>query len=101
MDDIKSIEENLTKAQATILNPQATFTELVQADVDAIQAEADLERIIDLKRDEISLRETSKDMPEAGIKRIWKNETIEARRLVKIADGFLQILKQKIYRESK
>ena len=85
----------------TITNKLRTFEEIILAGVKINNALADLEHTTDLKRAEICLRKDNVDAPAARIKNIWKNETIEERRLITIAKGYKNTLKNLEYRESK
>jgi hypothetical protein len=100
-DTIETITENLDLASQVILQPLNTFTVLVKADVDVVKAIADLDWYYDTTRVRIYAKEENKEQTSAYLKSVWKNQTIEERRLLKIAEGFQVTLKQLIYRASK
>lgn len=100
-DTIEKIAENIEMASQVILQPLATFETLVRTDVDVAKAIADLEWYTDMTRIRICARPENTDNTSAAIKTIWKNETLEERRLLKIAESFQKTLKQLLYRASK
>jgi len=101
VDTLEKITENIDMASQVILQPLSTFETLVRADVDVVKAVSDLEWYCDTTRVRICARPENVDNTSAAIKTIWKNETIEERRLLKIAEGFQIVLKQLLYRASK
>jgi hypothetical protein len=99
--DIEKVSKQITDAQAVILNKLRTYEDIVNASVWCVNALADLEHESDIKRAEICLRAENVDAPAARIKNIWKNETIEIRRLITIAKGYRNTLKNLEYHEGR
>lgn len=100
-EKISRIARNVISVQNVILTNTATYHTLVEADVMAVRSLADLEYIADVKRNEISMRPELNGKPEACIKRVWKTETNEVRRLITIAKGHIVTLKSLLYNASR
>lgn len=92
---------NIKDVGDVIQNKLRTYEDIINAGVKITNALADLEQITDLKRAEICVRPENLDVPSAKIKNIWKNETISERRLITIAKGFKNTLRNLEYRECK
>lgn len=99
--EIEKITKQITDAQNIILNKMRTYEDIINASVWCVNALADLEHESDIKRAEICLRPENVDAPAARIKNILKNETIEIRRLITIAKGYKNTLRNLEYREAK
>lgn len=101
VDTLEVIAENVMLASDVVLQPLSDFAVLVKADVDVSKAVADLEWHCDTTRVRIYARKENQEQTSAYLKAIWKNETIEERRLLKIAEGLKITLKQLLYNASK
>lgn len=99
--DIGKIKTDLDIVSKTVLNKLRSYEDIVSAGVLCTNAIADIEYACDIKRSEICIRKENVDMPAAKIKVIWKNETIDERRLLTIAKGFKNTLKNLEYKEGK
>ena len=99
--DIDKIAADITNVRNVLADKHRSYEDLVSADVRVVDALADLERMTDLKRAEICIRAENVDAPAARIKNIWRNETVEERRLITISKEFKNILKNLLYREAR
>jgi hypothetical protein len=99
--DIEKVAKQISDAQTVILNKLRSYEDIVNASVWCVNALADLEHERDVRRAEICLRAENTDAPAARIKNILKNETIEIARLITIAKGYRNTLRNLEYREGR
>jgi hypothetical protein len=92
-EKILEIEGRIILAGEVIKNRVRTLEEVISANVSLTNAIADLEFDTDTTRAAVCTRVENADAAAAKIKNVWRNETINERRLITIVKGYRNTLK--------
>jgi hypothetical protein len=93
LDKLAEIEKHITNAGQVILNKLRTAEQVISANVDVVNALADIDYDLDTKWAAISIRPENTEKPTAHIKRLYKAETAAEHRLRALARGYRSTLK--------
>ena len=85
--------ERIDAVSKVVLDTHRGIEDVIAADVNLTHAVADIEKLLDLKMVEISSRPENVGIGAAMLKILWKNETIDERRLFTIGKGLKSTLK--------
>jgi hypothetical protein len=100
-NDVVKFKNIYSKHRKVTMDRQATYEQLVVADVTITNLVSWIQKDIDNIRANVPLKSGEKANSEAAMERLFKNGSIEERHLLRICEGLLSTIKSKMYRETK